>query len=116
MRALLDAGVNVSLATKGCGSIETADMLKAVTAAALLKKLRDDDPRDGSAAEEAWGRHEGGAHALGRDGRWARSRRPDGGPRGLSARQHTVHAPQRPVAAARLFRERGELDMVIVGR
>ena len=66
VRALLDAGVNVSLGTDGCGSIETASMLKVVCAAALVNKLRADDPAAWIGAQEAW--HAGtvgGARALG---------------------------------------------------
>jgi 5-methylthioadenosine/S-adenosylhomocysteine deaminase len=54
VRALLDAGVNVSLGTDGCGSIESASMLKVVCAAALVNKLRDDDPARWIGAQEAW--------------------------------------------------------------
>lgn len=66
VRALLDAGVNVSLGTDGCGSIESANMLKVVSAAALLNKLRDDDPARWVGAKEAWrAGTAGGAQALG---------------------------------------------------
>jgi guanine deaminase len=68
VRALLDAGVNVSLGTDGCGSVETADMQKAVTVAALLHKIRGDDHRRWVGAEEAWRAGTmGGARALGRE-------------------------------------------------
>ncbi|HSI40567.1 MAG TPA: amidohydrolase family protein [Xanthobacteraceae bacterium] len=66
MRALLDAGVNVSLGTDGCGLVETADMLRAVANTAYVQKLRDDDPARWIGAAEAW--HAGtvgGAKALG---------------------------------------------------
>jgi len=66
VRALLDAGVNVSLGTDGCGSIETTSMLKAVSSAALINKLRDDDPARWVGAREAWlAGTVGGARALG---------------------------------------------------
>lgn len=66
VRALLDAGVNVSLGTDGCGSIESASMLKVVSAAALVNKLRDDNPAKWISANEAWGAATvAGARALG---------------------------------------------------
>ena len=66
VRALLDAGVNVSLGTDGCGSIESASMLKVVSAAALVNKLRDDDSSRWIGAKEAWRAATlGGAQALG---------------------------------------------------
>jgi 5-methylthioadenosine/S-adenosylhomocysteine deaminase len=66
--ALLAAGVNVSLATDGCGSVETADMQKAVMTAALLQKLRGDDHTQWIGAREAWhAATMGGARALGRE-------------------------------------------------
>ncbi len=66
VRALLDAGVNVSLGTDGCGSIESASMLRVVSAAALVNKLRDDDPSRWIGAKEAWrAATVGGAQALG---------------------------------------------------
>jgi 5-methylthioadenosine/S-adenosylhomocysteine deaminase len=66
--ALLAAGVNVSLATDGCGSVETADMQKAVMTAALLQKLRGDDHTRWIGAREAWhAATMGGARALGRE-------------------------------------------------
>jgi len=68
LRALLDAGINVSLGTDGCGSVETADMQKTVLAAALLPKIRGDDPDRWAGAEEAFQAATlGGARALGRD-------------------------------------------------
>jgi 5-methylthioadenosine/S-adenosylhomocysteine deaminase len=68
IRALLDAGVNVSLGTDGCGSVETADMQKVVMMMALLQKIRGDDHRRWVGAEEAWRAGTmGGATALGRD-------------------------------------------------
>lgn len=66
VRAMLDAGVNVSLGTDGCGSIESASMLRVVSAAALVNKLRDDDSSRWIGAKEAWrAATVGGAQALG---------------------------------------------------
>ena len=70
LRALLDAGVNVSLGTDGCGSIETVDMLRTVASTALVHKLRGDDPSRWIGADEAWeAATRGGARALGFEGR-----------------------------------------------
>ena len=66
MRALLDAGVNVSLGTDGCGSLESTDMLRVVANTALIHKLRGDDYRHWIGAEEALeAATVGGAKALG---------------------------------------------------
>ncbi len=66
MRALLDAGVNVSLGTDGCGSLESTDMLRVVANTALIHKLRGDDYRLWIGAEEALlAATQGGAKALG---------------------------------------------------
>ena len=66
VRALLDAGVNVSLGTDGCGSIESTSMLRVVSAAALVNKLRGDDPSSWIGAKEAWrAATVGGAQAIG---------------------------------------------------
>ncbi|RUR30158.1 amidohydrolase [Vreelandella andesensis] len=66
MRALLDAGVNVSLGTDGCGSLESTDMLRVVANTALVHKLRGDDYRQWVGAEEALeAATTGGARALG---------------------------------------------------
>jgi guanine deaminase len=68
IRALLDAGINVSLGSDGCGSVETADMHKAVLAAALLHKVRGDDHTRWIGAMEAWRAGTvGGTRALGRE-------------------------------------------------
>ncbi len=68
IRALIDAGINVSLGSDGCGSVETADMHKAVLAAALLHKVRGDDHTRWIGAAEAWRAGTvGGARALGRE-------------------------------------------------
>jgi guanine deaminase len=66
VRALLDAGVNVSLGSDGCGSCTTLGMLQVVGAAASLHALRGDDPRDWVGAREAWTMGTvNGARALG---------------------------------------------------
>jgi len=65
VRALLDVGVNVSLGSDGCGSVESTNMLKVVSATALINKLRDDDPSRWVGAQEAWrAGTAGGARAL----------------------------------------------------
>jgi guanine deaminase len=66
VRALLEAGVNVSLGSDGCGSIEGTDMQNALYLAALLQRLRD-DRGDWIEAREAFrAATMGGAVALGR--------------------------------------------------
>ncbi|MEO0429952.1 MAG: amidohydrolase family protein [Pseudomonadota bacterium] len=73
MRAMLDAGVNVSLGTDGCGSIDTVDMLRAVASTALVQKLRGDDPDRWIDAEKAFAAATtGGAQALGQGDRLGR--------------------------------------------
>lgn len=73
IRALLDAGVNVSLGTDGCGSIENASMLKVVSQTALLHKLRGNDPSRWIGADDAFAAATtGGATALGMAGRLGR--------------------------------------------
>ncbi|GLK86885.1 amidohydrolase family protein [Ancylobacter defluvii] len=67
LRALLDAGVNVSVATDGCASTDTANMLNSVGLATALHSLRGEEPEDWVGAEEAWrAATHGGAVALGR--------------------------------------------------
>jgi len=66
IRALLDAGVNVSMGTDGCGSIEGTDMQNALYLAALLQKLRGDHTTWVGAAEAFHAATMGGAKALGR--------------------------------------------------
>ena len=66
LRALLDAGVNVSMGTDGCGSIEGTDMQNAVYLAALLQKLRGDHTTWVGATESLYAATMGGARALGR--------------------------------------------------
>jgi guanine deaminase len=68
IRALLNAGVNVSLASDGCGSVDTANMHKTLSTTALIHKLRGDDPTTWVGAEDAWcAATLGGAAALGFD-------------------------------------------------
>lgn len=68
LRAVLDAGINVSLGTDGCGSLESTDMLRVVANTALIHKLRGDDYRRWIGAEEALkAATVGGAKALGLD-------------------------------------------------
>ena len=66
IRALLDAGVNVSMGTDGCGSIEGTDMQNSLYLAALLQKLRGDHTTWVGAAEAFHAATMGGAKALGR--------------------------------------------------
>ena len=67
MRALLDAGVNVSLGSDGCASTETVSMLKAVSLTALVHKLRGDTYDDWIDARDAWlAATRGSAIAIGR--------------------------------------------------
>jgi len=66
MRELLDAGVNVSLGTDGCGLVETADMLRAVSNTAYVQKLRGNEHERWIGATEAFeAATMGGARALG---------------------------------------------------
>jgi 5-methylthioadenosine/S-adenosylhomocysteine deaminase len=66
LRALLDAGVNISLGTDGCASTDTVNMLNSVGLAATLHKVRGD--HEGWVdASDAWrAATRGGAKALGR--------------------------------------------------
>jgi 5-methylthioadenosine/S-adenosylhomocysteine deaminase len=66
IQAVLAAGVNVSLGTDGCGSIEGTDMLKSMYLAALLPKLRGDYTKWIGAAHALRFGTIGGAVALGR--------------------------------------------------
>src|SRR5262249_26869831 len=68
LRALLDAGVNVSMGTDGCGSIDSVDMQNALCDGALIQKLRGDYPSWTGAREAFRAATLGGAKALGRDG------------------------------------------------
>jgi 5-methylthioadenosine/S-adenosylhomocysteine deaminase len=65
-RALLDAGVNVSMGTDGCGSIDSVDMQNALCDGALLQKLRGDHTKWTGARETLKAATLGGAQALGR--------------------------------------------------
>lgn len=66
VRALVRAGVNVSLGSDGCGSCTTLGMLRVVGAAASLHSLRGDDPAQWVGAREAWTMGTvNGARALG---------------------------------------------------
>ena len=67
VREVLDAGINLSMGTDGCGSIETCDMQKALFTGALLQKLRGWDYTRWVGATEIWrAATMGGAVALGR--------------------------------------------------
>ncbi len=67
LRALLDAKVNVSLGSDGCGSTDTCNMLNVVGAASVLHTLRGDDYTRWPGAEDAWRAGTlGGAIAMGR--------------------------------------------------
>ena len=67
VRALLEAGVNVSLGSDGCGSCTASGMLDVVGATAMLHTLRG-DPSDWVSAREAWAMATHyGARALGLD-------------------------------------------------
>lgn len=66
VRALLDAGVNVSLGSDGCGSIEGTDMQNVLYLGALLQKLRGDHTGWVGARETFEAGTMGGARALGR--------------------------------------------------
>jgi guanine deaminase len=68
IRALLDAGVNVSMGTDGCGSIEGTDMQNSLYLAAMLNKLRGDHEGWFGASEVLRAATMGGAKALGRGG------------------------------------------------
>jgi guanine deaminase len=65
-RALLDAGVNVSMGTDGCGSIDSIDMQNAICDGALLQKIRGDHTTWTGARETFRAATLGGASALGR--------------------------------------------------
>ena len=66
LRALLEAGVNVSMGTDGTCSTVTANMLTSVGAAAALSKIRGDDYSRWVSANEALAlATRGGARAFG---------------------------------------------------
>ena len=66
IQVVLEAGINVSLGTDGCGSIEGTDILRSMYLAALLPKLRGDYTKWLGAAEAFRFATIGGARALGR--------------------------------------------------
>ncbi len=66
IRALLDGGVNVSMGTDGCGSIEGTDMQNSLYLAAMLNKLRGDHGHWFGAPKVLRAATLGGAKALGR--------------------------------------------------
>lgn len=66
-RALLDGGVNVSMGTDGCGSIDSIDMQNAICDGALIQKLRGDHTGWTGARETLRAATIGGAKALGRE-------------------------------------------------
>jgi 5-methylthioadenosine/S-adenosylhomocysteine deaminase len=67
IRALIDGGVNVSMGTDGCGSIEGTDMQNALYLASLLHKLRGDYTGWVGATDSFRFATMGGARALGRE-------------------------------------------------
>jgi 5-methylthioadenosine/S-adenosylhomocysteine deaminase len=66
VRALLEAGVNVSLGTDGCGSIEGTDMQNVLYLAPLLQRLRGDNANWILAKDAFRASTLGGAKAFGR--------------------------------------------------
>ena len=67
IRALIEGGVNVSMGTDGCGSIEGPDMQNALYLASLLHKLRGDHTGWVGATDSFRFATMGGAKALGRE-------------------------------------------------
>jgi 5-methylthioadenosine/S-adenosylhomocysteine deaminase len=66
VRQFLDAGVNVALASDGCGSRDSVNMLAVMQATALLNKTPTSPPEKWISAQDAfWLATEGGAAALG---------------------------------------------------
>jgi guanine deaminase len=66
VRALQAAGVNIALASDGCGSIDSLNMLAVMQAAGLLNKSPATPPENWVSAEEAFGWATiGGAKAFG---------------------------------------------------
>jgi guanine deaminase len=69
VQAFLEAGVNVALASDGCGSRDSLNMLSVVQATALLNKSPKRPPEEWISAETAFVfATEGGAKAFGRQG------------------------------------------------
>jgi 5-methylthioadenosine/S-adenosylhomocysteine deaminase len=66
IRALIEGGVNVSMGTDGCGSIEGPDMQNALYLASLIHKLRGDYTGWIGATDAYRFATQGGAKALGR--------------------------------------------------
>src|SRR5258708_28000975 len=67
IRALIEGGVNVSMGTDGCGSIEGPDMQNALYLASLLHKLRGHYTGRVGATDSFRFATMGGARALGRE-------------------------------------------------
>jgi guanine deaminase len=67
VRALMNAGVNVSIATDGCSSTDTCNMLNSVGLAAALSGLRGGSDERISARAAFCAATVGGAAALGRE-------------------------------------------------
>jgi 5-methylthioadenosine/S-adenosylhomocysteine deaminase len=66
IRALIDGGVNISMGTDGCGSIEGTDMQNALYLGGLLHKLRGDHTKWVGAYDSFRFATMGGARGLGR--------------------------------------------------
>ena len=67
LREMLKRGINISLGSDGCGSIESVDMLRVLAATPLLQTLREGDRGDWITSAEAFdAATRGGAQALGR--------------------------------------------------
>ena len=67
-RALLDAGINVSMGSDGCGIPFTCSMNTTIKFGACLPRIRDADYARWPASEDIWeAATVGGARALGRD-------------------------------------------------
>ena len=66
IRALIDGGVNISMGTDGCGSIEGTDMQNALYLGGLLHKLRGDHSKWVGGYDSYRFATMGGAKALGR--------------------------------------------------
>jgi 5-methylthioadenosine/S-adenosylhomocysteine deaminase len=68
VRACLDAGINVSMGTDGCGLLHGVNMLNTLGTGAVMPKIADADPaRWVTAAEIYRAGSEGGARAFGLD-------------------------------------------------
>lgn len=108
VRALLDAGITVALGTDGLATSDTADLIEAIRAAAMIHKTGTGDHTRWISAEEAFAMATtGGAHRA--DGRPAgqpgarQARRPDRArPRSLG-----LHPARRSDPPTRLLRDLG---------